>query len=75
MIGTYSCLVKGITMASLTASTHYVIPALIGRGMTEEAARRTLLKAKFFGQESAVVGNRVLPVEFTNGKFTIGAPR
>jgi hypothetical protein len=61
-------------MASLTASTHYVIPALIGRGLTEEAARRTLTRAKFFGQESASVGGtRVLTVKFTNGKFTIGA--
>jgi len=63
-------------MASLTASTHYVIPALIGRGLTEAEARRTLIKAKFFGQESACVGGtRVLTVKFTNGKFTVGAVR
>jgi hypothetical protein len=61
-------------MASLTASTHYVIPALIGRGLTEGEARSTLGRAKIFGETTASVGGtRVLTVKFTNGKFTIGA--
>lgn len=58
---------------SLTVSTHYAIPSLIGRGLTDTQARKALNKARIFGSDSVVInGTRVLPVTYSNGKYTIG---
>lgn len=57
---------------ALTASTHLVIPSLIGRGLTEQGARTTLKKARIFGSETATVhGKEVLTVKYSGGKFTV----
>lgn len=60
-------------MATLTASTHLVIPSLIGRGLTENAARKALNKALVFGTAPAEVpGKGVLSVKYVGGgKFTV----
>lgn len=60
---------------ALTVSTHYAIPTLIGKGLTENAARKTLAKARLLGHENASIGGtRVLPVTYAGGgMFTIGA--
>lgn len=61
---------------ALTVSTHLAIPSLIGRGMPEEAARSALSKARLKGFEAALIGgNRVVPISYSHGKFTIGAVR
>lgn len=60
---------------ALTVSTHYAIPSLIGRGLTEALARDTLVKARIYGQHNAVAGTRVIPVSYAFGKYTIGQPR
>lgn len=60
----------------LTASTHLVIPTLIGRGLTEDAARATLKRARLFGRDTAQVGSKLVHVSYQGGgKFTIGGPR
>lgn len=60
---------------SLTASTHFAIPSLIGRGMTEEAARNALLQARIYGVYPARCGLKTIPVTYAHGKFTIGETR
>jgi hypothetical protein len=61
---------------SLTASTHVVIPVLIGRGLTEGSARAALTRAKLFGVTTAQVGaQKVVPISHMHGKFTIGEVR
>lgn len=60
-------------MASLTASTHLVIPSLIGRGLTDDGARDALTKARIFGSWPAQVpGGCIVSVTYTGGdKFTV----
>lgn len=60
---------------SLTVSRFYAIPSLIGRGLTEEAARTALANARVFGTYPAHAGLTVIPVTFANGKYTIGEAR
>jgi hypothetical protein len=61
---------------ALTVGTHLAIPSLIGRGMTEGAARSALTRARIFGSYPAQIGiDRVVPISYSyaNHKFTIGA--
>jgi hypothetical protein len=61
---------------ALTVSTHYAIPSLIGRGMTEASAREALEMARMFGRYPAQVGSsRVVPISYAGGKFTLGEVR
>lgn len=60
---------------SLTASTHLVIPTLIGRGMTEGSARAALARAKMNGFDVAQAGNQLIPISYAHGKYTVGTVR
>ena len=64
-------------MATLTASTHLVIPSLIGRGLTDDVARDKLAEARRVGWATAQVhGSGVLSVTYAGkNKFTIGEAR
>lgn len=60
---------------ALTVSTHFAIPSLIGRGLTEQQARSILREAKVYGRTIAIAGQKTLPVSYSHGKFTIEAPK
>lgn len=57
---------------ALTASIHYVIPSLIGRGMPEHDARDALKQARIKGRHTATVGGTgVILVSYSHGKYTV----
>lgn len=60
---------------ALTASTHLAIPSLIGRGLTENAARAALMRARLNGFDLAQAGSKLIPISYARGKYTIGATR
>lgn len=62
-------------LVALTLSTHYAIPYLIGKGLTEHSARTALAKARIKGEYPAQCGGKVLPISYNKGLFTIERER
>lgn len=65
-----------MALAALTVSTHYAIPFLVGKGLTEHGARVKLNEARRSGHTTAVVkGTKLIPIKYEGGVFTIENPR